>query len=77
MYCSVCHDSRGDGQGPVVSRGMLPPPSLKASRALTLSDGELFHVLTYGQGNMASYAAQLSVASIDPLLVQRWLTRER
>jgi len=59
-YCSVCHDPLGDGMGPVVMRGMLPPPSLKAVRAVGLPDGELFHILSYGQGNMASYAIQLN-----------------
>ncbi|RKY21716.1 MAG: cytochrome c [Planctomycetota bacterium] len=60
IYCLVCHDARGNGEGPVVLRGMLPPPSLHAVRATQMADGEMFHVLTRGQGNMASYAAQLS-----------------
>lgn len=59
IYCTVCHDAGGKGRGPVVMRGMLPPPSLLASRAAGMADGEMFHILTYGQGNMASYAAQL------------------
>ncbi len=60
IYCTVCHDSKGDGRGPVVLRGMLPPPSLHAARATGLPDGSLYHILTYGQGNMASYAVQMS-----------------
>jgi mono/diheme cytochrome c family protein len=60
IYCTVCHDAGGNGLGPVVMRGMLPPPSLHAARAVEMPDGEMFHILTYGQGNMASYAAQLS-----------------
>lgn len=60
IYCLVCHDVRGNGLGPAVQRGVLPPPSLHAARARELPDGALFHVLTRGQGNMASYAAQLS-----------------
>ena len=39
---------------------MLPPPSLHALRATQMPDGELFHVLTYGQGNMPAYAAQMT-----------------
>lgn len=58
--CVVCHDPQGDGQGPATSRGMVPPPSLHGVRALEIADGEMFHVLTRGQGNMASYAAQLT-----------------
>lgn len=60
-FCIVCHDARGDGKGTVVSRGMLPPPSLAGARALEIADGEMFHILTRGQGNMPSYAAQISV----------------
>ncbi len=60
IYCTVCHDAGGNGKGPVVLRSKLSPPSLLASRAMGMPDGELFHVLTYGQGNMASHAAQLT-----------------
>ncbi|MCA8980777.1 MAG: cytochrome c [Planctomycetes bacterium] len=60
IYCSVCHDPAGNGRGRVVERGFLPPPSLHAARALAMADGEMFHILTHGQGNMASYAGQLS-----------------
>ncbi len=59
-YCVVCHDATGAGMGPVVMRGMLRPPSLSAARAMDIADGEMFHILTFGQGNMASYAAQLT-----------------
>lgn len=59
-YCTVCHDAAGTGRGPVVRRGMLPPPSLLAERARQMKDGQMFHVLTRGQGNMASYAAQIT-----------------
>lgn len=65
IYCLGCHDARGDGRGPVVQRGMLPPPSLHAARALEMADGEMFHILTLGQNNMSSYTAQLSE-------VERW-----
>jgi mono/diheme cytochrome c family protein len=58
-YCVPCHASDGAGRGPAVERGMLPPPSLTADRARTLRDGQLFHIVTRGQGNMASYAVQV------------------
>jgi len=60
VYCVLCHDPGGNGQGTVVRHGMLPPPSMHAVRATQMADGQMFHVLTYGQGNMASYAAQLT-----------------
>ncbi len=60
IYCTMCHDPAGNGEGIVTRRGMLRPPSLHAVRATQMADGEMFHILTKGQGNMASYAAQVS-----------------
>jgi mono/diheme cytochrome c family protein len=59
-FCAVCHAAGGAGNGPVAQRGYPPPPSLLAEHALKMKDGQLFHVLTYGQNNMPSYAGQLS-----------------
>jgi mono/diheme cytochrome c family protein len=59
-YCQVCHGPQGKGDGPVSQRGVPPPPSLRESKSKDMKDGQLFHILTYGQGNMPSYAAQLS-----------------
>jgi mono/diheme cytochrome c family protein len=60
ISCVPCHDARGNGKGKVVLRGMLPPPSLHGDRARAIADGEIFHILTRGQGNMPAYAGQLS-----------------
>ena len=46
--------------GPVTQRGVPPPPSLLAPRAAQMKDGQLFHILTYGQNNMAAYGGQVS-----------------
>jgi mono/diheme cytochrome c family protein len=59
-YCSVCHGAGGAGNGPVTQRGVPPPPSLLAEHAVKMKDGQIFHVLTFGQNNMPSYASQLS-----------------
>lgn len=59
-YCAVCHGGDGKGMGPVAQRGYPPPPSLLAQRARNIKDGQMFHVLTFGQNNMPSYAGQLS-----------------
>jgi len=59
-FCVPCHGAGGRGDGPAAKRGVPPPPSLLAERAVAMKDGQLFHVLTYGQANMASYASQLS-----------------
>ncbi len=60
VNCLPCHGVKGEGDGPVVQRGMAQPPSFAAARPMSMRDGEMFHVLTKGQGNMASYAAQVS-----------------
>lgn len=59
-YCQVCHGPQGKGDAPVSKRGVPPPPSLLDGKSKDMKDGQLFHILTYGQGNMPSYAAQLS-----------------
>lgn len=61
-FCAVCHGAGGAGMGPVAQRGYPPPPSLLAEHAQKMKDGQLFHILTYGQNNMPSYASQLSRA---------------
>jgi mono/diheme cytochrome c family protein len=59
-FCQPCHGGGGKGDGPVAMRGYPPPPSLLAPHALHLPEGQIFHILTYGQNNMPSYASQLS-----------------
>lgn len=59
-YCAVCHGADGKGMGPVAQRGYPPPPSLLAQHAFDMKDGQMFHVLAFGQNNMPSYAGQLS-----------------
>ncbi|MCP4898552.1 MAG: cytochrome c [bacterium] len=58
-FCAVCHGLAGAGDGTVTPKGVPPPPSLHAQHALDLADGQIFHIITHGQKNMASYAAQV------------------
>jgi len=58
--CMPCHGPAGLGDGPVAQRGYPPPPSLLAENALNLADGQMFHIITYGKGNMPPHAAQIS-----------------
>lgn len=59
-YCISCHGPKGAGDGPVPQRGFPPPPSMLTGKSLQMKDGQLFHILTYGQSSMAPFAAQLS-----------------
>jgi len=59
IFCQVCHGADGSGKTPATARGVPPPPSLTAERAQTMKDGQMYHLITLGQGNMAPYAAQV------------------
>lgn len=59
-FCLPCHGAVGNGDGPVALHGFPPPPSLSLESSLAMSDGQMFHVLTFGQKNMPGYAAQVS-----------------
>jgi cbb3-type cytochrome c oxidase subunit III len=59
-FCQVCHGPNGFGNTQVTQRGFPQPSSLMGERALAMKDGQMFHVLTFGQGNMPAHAAQLS-----------------
>lgn len=60
IYCMPCHGPTGNGDGLVAMRGYPPPPPLTAEKTVNMPDGQLFHVLTLGQGNMPGYASQVS-----------------
>ena len=55
IYCQPCHDAKGDGKGILFQRGNVPTASLHQERIVNLPDGQLFDVITNGQGLMAGY----------------------
>jgi mono/diheme cytochrome c family protein len=57
-WCSPCHGAEGLGDG-LVARKFPRPPSLVADHARGLPDGQIFHIVTFGQGVMPSYAQQV------------------
>jgi mono/diheme cytochrome c family protein len=59
-FCAVCHGDTGRGNGPVTTRGFPPPPSLNGENARKVRDGQIFHLLTYGQNNMPPYSSQIT-----------------
>lgn len=60
VFCLPCHGPTGRGDGAVAAPGRMPPMPLFSEKATVMKDGQMFHVLTYGQGNMPSYASQMS-----------------
>jgi mono/diheme cytochrome c family protein len=61
IYCSVCHGRAGYGDGKVVQRGYLKPPSYHEQRLRDMPVGRIFGVITHGYGGMPDYAGQIPV----------------
>lgn len=59
--CMICHGAGGEGDGPVTKRGFPPPTSLHAKQATDRTDGQIYHIITYGFKNMPSYASQVDI----------------
>jgi mono/diheme cytochrome c family protein len=59
IYCSMCHDRLGTGNGKVVQRGYAKPPSYFIDRLRDAPVGYVFEVITRGYGAMPDYAEQI------------------
>ena len=63
INCAICHGPALDGNGPLWKGGDGPfpaaPRNLKDAYTKKLSDGQMYHVITYGKGQMGSYASQV------------------
>lgn len=57
-FCAHCHGAEGKGDGPVNTpfKGVA---NLTAGQLKTISEGHIFHVITYGKGRMGAHASQL------------------
>ena len=62
IYCTVCHDQLGNGQGMAVIRGLARPPSFHQDSVRRLSNQVLFQILSHGKKLMPSFSAQLSIS---------------
>ena len=59
IYCAMCHDQAGTGQGPVIKRGFVPPPNFSDESILAYKDGQLYDVISNGIRNMPGYKTQI------------------
>ncbi len=63
VNCAICHGTALDGNGPLWKGGDGPypaaPRNLKDDYSKKLPDGQMYHVITYGKGQMGSYASQV------------------
>src|SRR3954471_6140034 len=55
IYCQPCHDAKGDGKGILFQRGNVPTASFHDEKIVKYPDGQIFDVMTNGQGLMPSY----------------------
>jgi mono/diheme cytochrome c family protein len=74
INCGICHGAALDGEGPLKKRpngaegpyGAQPAKLVGNPTYERMPDGQLFYSITYGKGQMGSYASQLSTT-------QRWM----
>ncbi|MDI6032123.1 cytochrome c [Flavobacterium sp. LB2P84] len=67
IYCASCHGASGNGKGKLVEREKFLGVPSYADRVIT--EGSIFHVITYGLNSMGSHANQLSAH-------ERWLVTD-
>ena len=64
VNCGICHGAKLDGNGPLYNGGNGPftaaPKNLMGDDMKALSEGTIYHVSTFGKGQMGSYASQLT-----------------
>ena len=65
INCAICHGVGAENNGPLASSGKFGGIKSIMAAAPTFADGRIFHVMTYGQNMMGSYASQLT-------RTQRW-----
>jgi mono/diheme cytochrome c family protein len=70
VNCAICHGAKLDGMGVLYqkSNGQPGPYAAAPANLVTkiLEPGQIFYTMTYGKGQMGSYASQLSTS-------QRWM----
>lgn len=69
-YCKHCHGAKGEGDGKVATgvtvdgiekKAYAGVPNYKADALKNISEGHIFHVITYGKGLMKPHGSQVTV----------------
>lgn len=71
VNCGICHGEKLDGNGPLYKGGDGPFPNKPATlvgdaKYTAMTEGTMFHSITYGRNSMGGHASQLSTK-------QRWM----
>lgn len=74
INCAICHGTALDGNGPLYKGGSGPfaakPANLVGDpKIVALTEGTIYHVMTFGKNLMGSYASQLNRK-------QRWMVAQ-
>ncbi|MFN3697792.1 MAG: c-type cytochrome [Pseudobdellovibrio sp.] len=61
IQCAVCHGAKGEGgeKMPVAETMALKPPAMTSDKIKGWTDGQIYHVITMGQGVMGPYASHI------------------
>ncbi len=60
INCAICHGDKAGGNGPLATAGKVGGvANLTLPIYVEMTDGTMFHSITYGKGVMGSYASQL------------------
>lgn len=57
--CMVCHGMKGHGDGTVAEKMPNKPPPLVSDKIKGWADGQIYQVISMGQGTMGSYASHV------------------
>ncbi len=62
--CLLCHGAKGQGSenSSIAQKMASKPPSLLTEKIVKWSDGQIYHVITMGQGTMGPYASHIPQA---------------
>lgn len=62
IYCTPCHDERGEGRGILFERAKVPTANLHDQKIREQTDDALFETISNGKGLMPAYRYPISVA---------------
>ncbi|MBS1682743.1 MAG: cytochrome c [Bacteroidetes bacterium] len=69
MYCKHCHGAKGEGNGKVAEgvkidgvdhSAFAGVANLRGEAFKSITEGHIFHVITYGKGRMGAHGSQVS-----------------
>ncbi len=67
VNCAICHGAKGIANGPIAAGGYVGGvANLTLDAYVKMTDGTMYHSITYGKNMMGSYASQVTRA-------QRWM----